>query len=67
LATSVAVIFFALMAATISAADIRLGFAMAELTCPRDGSAAPAATAIDDVRISRREGLLVTDTSRSRC
>jgi hypothetical protein len=47
------------MAATISLADMRLESAMAELTAPRDGSAAPAATAIDDVRTSRRDGLVV--------
>jgi hypothetical protein len=38
--------------------------AMAGLTYPRDGR---AATAIDDVRTSRREGLAVTDSSRSCC
>ena len=43
------------MAATISAADDGIDWAIAELTCAREGSAAPAARAADDVRISRRE------------
>src|SRR5882724_5783300 len=52
---AVAVIFLARMAATISAADDGIDWAIAELTCPREGSAALTAAAADDVRISRRE------------
>jgi hypothetical protein len=32
---------------------------MAELTFPREGSATPAASTIEEVRMWRREGLLV--------
>jgi len=60
-----AVIFLSRMDATISAAVGEVESAIAELTCPREGSAAPAASAIDDVRISRREGMAVMDSSRS--
>src|SRR6266849_3034249 len=58
-----AVIFLSRIEATISAAVGELESAIAELTYPREGSAAPAARAIDDVRISRREGLVVMDSS----
>src|SRR3954452_12077764 len=59
LVTAVAVIFLARMAAMISAADDGIDWAVAELTCAREGSAAPTAAAADDVRMSRREMSLV--------
>ena len=52
------------MAATISAADDGIDWAIAELTCPSEGSAAPAARATDDVRTSRRERSSVIPCSR---
>src|SRR3984893_8102876 len=62
----VAVIFLSRIAATISAAVGELESAIAKLTYPREGSAAArAARAIDDVRISRREGLAIMGSSRS--
>src|SRR3982074_2364769 len=61
--TAVAVILFARMAATISGAGDWIDCAIAELTGPRDGSATPAARDTDDVRMSRREGLLLMNCS----
>ena len=52
------------MAATISAADDGIDWAIADLTCARDGSAALTAAATDDVRMSRREGSSVILFSR---
>jgi hypothetical protein len=43
------------MAATISAADDGIDWAIAELTGAKEGSAAPTAAAAEDFRISRRE------------
>jgi hypothetical protein len=37
---------------------------MAELTYPGEENAVPAARAIDDVRMSRRDGPVVMDASR---
>src|SRR3954463_2832286 len=54
LVTWVAVIFLARMAATISAADDGIAWAIAKLTGARDGSAAVTAAAADEVRMSRR-------------
>src|ERR1044071_9196790 len=53
--TAVAVIFFARIAATISAADDGIDWALAGLTGAREGIAAVTATAADEVRTSRRE------------
>src|SRR5947209_14025824 len=48
--TAVAVIFLARMAAMISAADDGIDWAIAEVIGAKEGSAAPAAAAADDIR-----------------
>src|SRR3954454_16323629 len=53
--TAVAVILLARTAAMISAADDGIDWAIAEVIGAKQGSAAPAAAAADDIRTSRRD------------